>query len=151
MSWLSGTELQRKIYRNASNETLQAFHGVFAIDKLPFAVPHYPFFMIVNTQSHNLPGEHWIAVFIDANKRGEVFDSFALPLTQSLIRWMNGFTRSFTKNHLTYQHELSSTCGAFVLFYVLHRLHDPMCMTRIFSSSVLLNDSIVRNYYQSLK
>ena len=65
MSWLSGAELKNKILRNGSSVTLQAFHGVFAMDKLPFAVPYYPFFMIVNTQSHNLPGEHWIAVFIE--------------------------------------------------------------------------------------
>jgi len=151
MSWLSGAVLKRKILHNASHDTLQAFHGVFSMDKLPFAVPHYPFFMIVNTQAHNLPGEHWIVIFINRNKYGEVFDSLALPLAQPLIRWMNQFTHSFTKSHLTYQHVFSSTCGAFALFYILHRLQDRDCMTKYFSSSVIVNDKRILLYYQSLK
>lgn len=151
MSWLSGSELKRKIFRNASVETLQAFHGVFSMDKLPFAVPKYPFFMIVNTQSHNLPGEHWIAIFIDENKKGEIFDSLARPTAQPLIRWMNQFTRSFTKNHLRYQHVLSSMCGAFVIFYILHRFRDSNCMTKHFTSSLVENDSRIYLYHKSLK
>lgn len=151
MSWLSGDELKRKILRNATPATLQAFHGVFSIDQLPFAVPHYPFFMVVNTQSHNLPGEHWIAIFIDKYKHGEVFDSFALPLAQPLIRWMNRFTRSFTKSHLTYQHPLSSACGAFVLFYILHRLHDNKCMTNFLTPTPAMNELYIRMYYKTLK
>lgn len=151
MSWLSSAELKRKIIRNASTETLQAFHGVFSMDTLPFAVPHYPFFMIVNTQSHNLPGEHWIAIFIDQNKSGEIFDSLAQPLAQPLIRWMNQFTRSFTKSHLRYQHVLSSMCGAFVIFYILHRLRDSNCMKKHFTPSLVENDTRIYLYFQSLK
>ena len=151
MSWLSGGELERRVIRNASPETLQAFHGVFSIDQLPFAVPHYPFIMIVNTQSNNLPGEHWIAIFIDHHKRGEVFDSLAMPLSQPLIHWLNRFTRSFRKSHLSYQHVLSSKCGAFVLFYILHRLGQPNCMTKTFTPSPIENEYLIDLYYKSLK
>lgn len=151
MSWLSGNELVRKIERNGSPATRAAFHGVYAMDDLPFAVPHYPYFMIVNTQSHNLAGQHWIAIFIDSNKRGEVFDSFSLPLSQPLIRWMNRFTRSFTTSHLTYQHPLSAKCGAFVLYYILHRLNDKHCMRNFFTTTPLMNDAYVTAYYESLK
>ena len=80
MSWLSTKDLIDKVKRNADGATLAAFHGVFPIDELPSAVPHYPFFMIVNTQSHNLPGEHWITIFIDADRRGDIFDSLAYLL-----------------------------------------------------------------------
>lgn len=151
MSWLSASDLKRKIARNASPSTLYAFHGVFPLDKLPFAVPRYPYFMIVNTQSHNLPGEHWIVIYIDHNRLGEIFDSLALPIAQPLIRWMNQFTRSFTKSHLTYQHPLSSKCGAFALYFILHRLHDAHCMRKYFSSKLAMNELYVTLYYKSLK
>ena len=147
MSWLSTKQLIEKIKHNADGPTLAAFHGVFPIDQLPFAVPHYPFFMIVNTQSHNLPGEHWITVFIDADRRGDIFDSLALPLNNTLVRWMNRFTLSFTSNRLTYQHPLSATCGAFTLYFILHRLHNSDCMTETFSSNVVINEQIIRHFY----
>ena len=51
MSWLSGKEMEKKIKQHADEETRNAFHGVFSIDELPFAIPHYPFFMIINTQA----------------------------------------------------------------------------------------------------
>lgn len=151
MSWLSGRVMERKIKQQADPATLDAFYGVFSIDDLPFAVPHYPFFMIVNTQAHNLPGEHWKTVFIDKERRGEVFDSLALPLTNTLIRWLNRFTRSFTVNHLAYQHPLSATCGAFAVFYVLHRLNNVNCVRAMFKDSLHVNENRVLAFYNMLQ
>ncbi len=146
MSWLSGKEIEDAIRRYADNDTRTAFGGVYSMDQLPFAVPHYPFFMIVNTQAHNLPGEHWISVFIDEKRRGEVFDSLAMPLPKPLSRWLNQFTRSITRNHLMLQHPLSDSCGAFALYFVCHRLKQPMT----FSTSLYDNENMVRAFYHSL-
>lgn len=151
MSWLSGRQIKTKIAQHADKETRDSFFGIFSIDKLPFAVPHYPYFMIVNTQAHNLPGEHWITIFIDKNRKGEVFDSLALPLSNFLIRWLNRFTRSFTVNNITYQHPLSSTCGAFALYFVLHRLKDPHCMTNAFDVNLYENSKRIFDFYYKLK
>ena len=151
MSWLSGKEIETKIKQHADKETRDAFHGVFSIDQLPFAVPHYPFFMIVNTQAHNLPGEHWKTVFIDKDKRGEVFDSLALPLSNTLIQWLNRFTHSFHVNPLAYQHPLSPTCGAFAIYYVLFRLSDSECVSKLFDSSLHANVKRAETFYNMLK
>ena len=110
MSWLTEDDLISKISLNSSLETMLAFDGVHPIDDLPEYIVQLPFFMIVNTHSHNLPGEHWKAVFIDKEKNGEVFDSLALPTSTLLSRWMNRFTRKWTVNELTVQHPLSQTC-----------------------------------------
>lgn len=151
MSWLTNKELETKIKQHGDKATRDAFYGVFSIDNLPFAVPRYPFFMIVNTQAHNLPGEHWKTVFIDKDRRGEVFDSLALPLTNTLIRWLNRFTRTFTVNHLAYQHPLSASCGVFAMFYVLHRLKNPNCVTTMFTASLHDNESRVLDFYHMLQ
>lgn len=148
---MTGEQLISKIKKNADQETREAFGGVFSIDQLPSAIPHYPYFVIVNTQAHNLPGEHWKTVFINKEKRAEVFDSLALPLNNLLIRWLNRFTHSFTANHFTYQHPLSPTCGAFAIYFTLNRLHNPKCVTNLFSSSLHDNVSLVVKYYESLK
>ena len=62
-----------------------SFIGVYPIDKLPHLKPpvgtgrrRKPITLIVNTDTENLDGQHWLAVFIDhENNVGEVFDSFA--------------------------------------------------------------------------
>ena len=147
MSWLSGRDIEVAVHYHANKATREAFQGVFSIDKLPFAIMQYPFFIVVNTQAHNLPGMDWIAVFIDRNRRGEVFDSLALPVPQPLMRWLNQFIRSYTRSRVMYQHPLSDTCGAFVVYFVFHRLKG----TVTFSKSLQHNDNIVRSFYKELK
>lgn len=151
MSWLSEDEIRRFIKRNADKATSAAFQGVFPMSKLPHAVNAYPFFMIVNTQSHNLPGEHWITIFIGSNRRGEIFDSLALPLSNRLVKWMNTFCISFTKNSLAYQHPLSARCGVYALYFVLNRLQDPNCMSLRFTKSLNDNEERVMKFYRKLK
>ena len=153
MSWLSNKTLIRKVKKNACAETLDAFNGIYSIDALPDFVPHRPFLIIVNTHTHNLPGEHWICILIDKDKNAELFDSLALPVSNILIRWLNLFSIKWKKNSQSFQHPLSSTCGAFVLFFVINRLHvkDFESLTDVFTSSPLLNEKTVENFYRALK
>ena len=53
-------------------------------------IPHLPTFFIVNTDAHSLPGTHRKCIFIDKERRSEIFDSLALPINDILVRWMNG-------------------------------------------------------------
>jgi len=153
MSWLSDKQLRAKIKKNADNRTKDAFYGIVPIDKLPSAVPHYPFFLIVNTHTHNLVGEHWLAVFIGADKKGEVFDSLALPLSCMLRQWMNRFTRSWIRNNKQYQHSLTSSCGAFTLYFILHRLRvkNFSGVLKCFTCKPATNEKIVNDFYKQLK
>ena len=151
MSWLSENEIIRLIKRNADEATLVAFQGVYSMDALPYAVKAYPFFMIVNTQSHNLPGEHWISVFIGSDRRGEVFDSLALPLSNIMAKWMNRFCRTYGKNSLVYQHPLSARCGVYAVYFVLNRLSNPNCMVWKFTKVLAINEERVMEYYRRLK
>ena len=152
MSWLSDKQLLSKIKRNGDLKTLKAFGGIFAIDQLPQSIPHYPFLAVINTQSHNLPGEHWIAIYINEKRRGEVFDSLATPTNAFLSRWMNRHTRSWRRNSHRFQNPLSSSCGAFVLFYILQRCECDMmkCVTKRFTASFPANEKLVRDFYKRL-
>ena len=123
MSWLSDKQLYKKVEKNADEKTREAFYGVYPLDELPKFIPHLPLFIIVNTQTHNLSGEHWKTVFIDKNRDGEVFDSLAQPMNAMLMSWMDRFTRRWKRNRKVYQHFESSSCGAFALYYVLNRLN----------------------------
>lgn len=154
MSWLSNKQIANKVRRNGSVKCKDAFYGVYALDNLPQFIPHYPIFLVVNTHTSNLEGEHWKTIFIDKKRRGEVFDSLAQPMSAMLIHWLNRFTRSWKKNRKRYQCEKSTTCGAFALYYILKRLDFSSLesfTTKSFSSSPSSNERLVRKFYKALK
>ena len=152
MSWLSDKDIAEKVRKNADVKTEHAFLGIYPIDELPDSVPYLPIFIVVNTHTHNLEGEHWKTIFIDKNRYGEVFDSLAQPMNDLLMRWMNRFTRRWTRNHKVFQHA-RSTCGAFALYYILRRLNYPSLdrFTQSFSRFVNANERLVRSFYEELK
>ena len=153
MSWLSDEQLCKKVEKNANTKTCEAFYGVCPLDELPSFVSHYPIFIIVNTQSHNLAGEHWKCIFIDKHRNGELFDSLAEPPNVVLIQWMNRFTRKWKRNRKVYQRKDSTTCGAFVLYYILNRLDFSSLnsFSQCFTPSMNRNECLVRQFYSKLK
>ena len=45
--------------------------------------------LIINTDTHDLPGKHWIAIYLGENGGREYFDSYGLPpLQKELIDFM---------------------------------------------------------------
>ena len=151
MKWLTTLDLEDFIHRFGDAKTRAAFIGVFPINHLPQRLPQLPVLFIINTNTCNLPGQHWKAIFISQKREGEVFDSLATPVELSLQHWMNMFARRWTVSRLTLQNPLSPTCGGYVLYFVMSRLkHSSFksCMTG-FSSDVIENDSFVEQFYNN--
>lgn len=148
MSSLSDTEIDAIIRTFGLSTTKEAFIGVFPIDKLPSRIPHYPCFLVVNTQAHNLPGEHWLSIYISKQRKGEVFDSLGQPIGNFLRRWLTSHAiNGWTSNRRIYQNPLSDTCGAFAIFYVLNRLQTDKLP---FSNCFFNNEVIVKSFYNTL-
>jgi hypothetical protein len=57
---------------------IKSFAGVFAADQLPNKLIEKPVSMVVNTHKSNMPGEHWVAIYVNENGFGEYFDSFGM-------------------------------------------------------------------------
>ena len=152
MSWLTNQELKQAILRFGDANVCYAFQGVYPINQLPHVVEP-PAFIIVNTDVHNLPGTHWMVLFVDKDLSGEVFDSLAYPLCNAVIRFMNRHTRHWTFNRLSYQYPLSPTCGVFVLYYVTQRLYydslKQFCNT--LSTDMFVNERLMHKFYLSLQ
>ena len=114
-------------------------------------LPPFPLAMIVNTDTHNLPGRHWTSVYIDCYGHGELFDSLVTPPSAHLTRFMNRHCRRWQRNQLIYQHPLSSHCGVYVLLHVLNRYKytslKQFC-TSVFTPSLLSNECLVQAYYK---
>ena len=154
VNWLTGQQLNKLILANANDTTNAAFIGIFAIDTLPQCISTLPLLLIVNNDTSNLPGRHWKAIFISAERHGEVFDSLATPVSLTLEKWMNTFTLKWICSNLIIQHPLSPSCGGFVLHYILHRVKEmslKQYTEKYFVSDVLKNENIVRRFVCKLR
>lgn len=153
MSWLSNHTLERLIHQYGDECTRDAFHGVMSINLLPLKVSEFPWLAIVNTQTSNLPGEHWICLIIDSDGHGEVFDSMGRPPPSRVAQWMNTHCRhNWNYTTLVYQTPGTAICGAFVLYVILHRLQKRSLTEtlRVFSTSTHLNNELVTRYFHKL-
>ena len=127
------------------------FRGVYAINQLPENTLASPFTLIVNTQTSNLPGLHWIGVWMDEDRLAEVFDPLAQPTQPRLRKWLySQKALRIVRNYRMVQHPRSSVCGHFVLVYVLRRpryknLKD--FLNTELTRSMFLNTKIVKNFY----
>jgi hypothetical protein len=119
----------------------KAFVGVFPCDRLPSLKPGQA--MIVNTDPHTKPGQHWVAFYKTKSMDLEYFDSFGLP---PLVSHLKNYINMGAHNHFTYstvqlQHESSQTCGNHCISFVKHRLLDqPFASLLAHFSSLLLNN-----------
>ena len=130
------------------------YRGAFPHDRLPdLDLGHLPAMVVVNTDSHNLPGRHWISIYIDEDRHGEVFDPLATPLGNHVIRFMNTWARSWLTNSNMYQHPHSRSCGVFVLYHLANRLCYPSLSAVLQTLSVipLENEVIMSAFYRRLQ
>ena len=77
---------------------------------------------IVNTDPHDQPGQHWLAVWTDQNVC-EVLDSYALPLetyeqATPLREWIVKHWKYVVTNGKSLQAISSKSCGDYALLYL---------------------------------
>ena len=146
--WLTTEDLENFIAAHADTKTRAAFVGVFPIDQLPSTTLRLPTLFIINTNSANLPGQHWKAIYVNKNRYGEIFDSLATPISLRLERWMNAIAKKGSRSHFVIQNPLSPSCGAYVLYYVLNRLSTNSLdsLLRNFTIDVIENEKFVTQF-----
>lgn len=102
------------------------FLGVYSIDCLPLYICKslLPTGFIVNTDSSNLPGKHWIAIILLANGQGEFFYSFGVHPPTRLQIWLNKHCiRGWhSVNDICIQNPFSTICGLYCLYFFYSRL-----------------------------
>ena len=119
IKWLTSRDLESCIDKFADEYTKNSFLGVFPINYLPNKILQLPVLFIINTNTMNLPGQHWKAVYLSVNGNGEIFDSLAMPISLTLQQWMNTFSKKWITSTLTIQNPLSPSCGGYVLYFVM--------------------------------
>jgi hypothetical protein len=95
--------------------------GAFPLDKIPRVPPgRYSYCFIINTQTHNLAGQHWMAVRCLASEAW-VFDPLSFPpipeLCNHLLSHCHIIQLHFCKTSV--QPLSSNTCGQHAVYFLL--------------------------------
>ena len=103
------------------HQLLPDFMGVYSRDEAPqyFNNRVKNGCFIMNTDTSNLPGQHWIACIV-RHGEGYVFDplGFAVPLT--MVEWLTDNTYRWTCNTREIQPYSSHLCGYYCLHFLYH-------------------------------
>ena len=124
--------------------TKSVFTDVLPSDRLPNQIQKRPRGFILNVDTSNAPGTHWISIYITADGKGEFFYSYGEPPEF----YSRNFSSKFTWNEKASQSQWSRVCGQYCLFYALHRSRNiPMStIVNMFTQYKDWNDSLVRDF-----
>lgn len=150
---MQGTELKEFVSKFPSLKN--HFLGVFSINTLPNTFKNRTF-LFCNTAKDNEPGEHWICL-ANINNQPEVFDSLGVDKAKlNLIEnhWKIKQIKSLKFNSSPVQHKSSISCGPFVLYFAIQRLHNidlgfTTLLNEIFTDNIDLNEHQVKTFLHS--
>ena len=124
--------------------TAPFFRGVFPINRLP---PIQEGLYVVNTAPHTHPGLHWIALFVknDTIEYLTVMEEILHPRCDD-----GGKNKRWMSNPIPLQSPLTSVCGQYCVYYLLHRARgiDMTTLLMDFGADVDDNDKLVYDFVQ---
>ena len=115
--------------------------GVYARDEIPNEINTFPTGYIVNTDSSNKPGRHWLAFYLKSRDDVELFDSYGHP-----PEYFSLTANTFNKKRI--QSSTSNVCGQYCLYYLLHRCRGVSMASIVnqFGDNYHENDNYVYDY-----
>lgn len=130
------------------NEANLGLHyvGCYPADNLP-TVDRNPFAFITNLDPSNLPGTHWVAIYIN-NRKGEYFDSGGFYPPPRLEKYLNRYCLDWKYNKKLIQHPKSSTCGRYCMYFVKNRPKDKTLRGTLkrFTHRLIKNEKIIQKW-----
>lgn len=104
----------------AALRDIKQFVGVFPRDRLP-VLKKLPAFLVINTDSADEPGEHWIAVCISRQRQAIFFNSFGLPpLSADVVSFIDRYSNRLEYCNVVLQNAYSTVCGFYCIAFVRH-------------------------------
>ena len=115
------------------------FRGVYAADELK-KIKVVPGIYIINCDTSNLPGSHWICIYFSPMMQGYYFDSYGIPpyIPQHKYFLIKNSKHCWKYNKVELQSLDSSVCGRFASF-------RRMPFSRIFFDKWFMTKGITTN------
>lgn len=133
----------------------RVFKGVYPRNELPAYVTH-PSIFVINTDTSDKPGLHWVAVSFNSFGYGEYFDSFGMPpLYEDILNFVQRHSfYPYRYNSRFLQDMMSSVCGLYVIYYVLLKSRGyslSRILSKFSSRCQNVNDKKVAQLVQSFR
>ena len=136
----------------ANKWTNPSFIGCFAADEIPKAFYKYPCSIIINLDTKNKPGSHWVAAYIQNPSKIYYFDSLGSlnclypPFLEPspycitgpnypIYQFLNRF-QSRTLNKMIYQSVFAKNCADYCIYFI-----HSMCIGIPFDKIVTILDN----------
>ena len=145
-------ELQIKRVLETDARTRDTFRGLYARNELPIRAPTTSLY-VCNTDPNHKPGEHWVTIYIDNDRRGEYFDSFGMPpLYEEFVAFLDNNTKFWTHDKRVVQDIYSSVCRLHCIFYAVHRCvgFDVGSIASTYTNDAVLTDAIVEEFVRKM-
>lgn len=122
---------------------------VLPCDLLPrsFKLPHG---FIINNSNHDEIGSHWVALAIDAKRRGYYFDSYGMKPIEVIEKFIKRHCRYWSYNSRQLQQEHSDACGRYCAMFLYGFFNGikPEQFINEFTSNLWLNDVTINDMYK---
>ena len=126
-----------------------SIYGVFASDEISNIQLRPMSGLIANTDVKSLPGQHWIAFYLNTKETLEIFDSYGSSIDQLTLYFQQFLNRYSTikANGKRLQSKESKVCGQYCLFYLMSRVrgHSMEDVIQTFGNNYSFNDQFVYN------
>jgi hypothetical protein len=120
--------------------TKHLFRGVYAINRLPKNVM-YPSVIVVNTDTSDGPGMHWLCIIYSKNKSAFLYCPLGMhPKIYGLATYLNSTSIRWNYNKCQHQSLNSNLCGYFVFLFIIFKCRGI---------NVKLTDRIINKFLTS--
>jgi len=125
--------------------------GVFARDRIPSNLTHFPCAYVANTDINALPGKHWVAFYHESPTHLEFFDSYGEP-PETYDFSISPYITTLYYNSFPLQGLHSSVCGQHCIFYLYQRSRRISLRSNLIALSRTANpDLFVRTFVSRLQ
>ena len=137
--------------------TAPGFLGTFPYDKIPKKQASDTFSLVINTESSQEPGEHWLVLlykkpffyFFDSYGRSFHDQTFSRQFTRTLKNYIGNARYRFNRKML--QQLTSNACGDYCVYFIMEMSKKSFENTlSVFGSNLAKNDKYVLHYVKNL-
>lgn len=134
-NWLNTTDINNVLNQYQELDKKFKFLGAlpsdfYKIDKINFAKfkKYKKLGMVLNLDGYEQSGSHWVAIYIDKNKKQiEYFDSLGRTPNTNIKYYIKEYLNNEFPNYEylqnKYKHQLLDTeCGVYSIYYIINRL-----------------------------
>ena len=142
----------REIAFVLKNYPMYTFKDVCARNRLPRRT-NVPCTLVANTDPDDRKGQHWIAMYIDKDRRGEYYDPYGIPPFHSVfVNFLNKQCVVWTYNPIQVQHMNSLVCGQHCIYYLIQRSrgNSMQQITEMLQKDLYANTFFVDDFVQRL-